>query len=61
MLRRKVEVQTLLSLDIVFLILDPQLCDFVDLDGALLLAADRSHPMSYQQGIVSGLTSQLWG
>lgn len=38
-----------------------QLCDFVDLDGALLLAADRSHPMSYQQGIVSGLTSQLWG
>ena len=38
-----------------------QLCDFVDLDGALSLAADRSYPMSYQQGIVSGLTSQLWG
>ena len=38
-----------------------QLCDFVDLDGALFLAADRSYPMSYEQGVVSGLTSQLWG
>lgn len=38
-----------------------QLCDFVDLDGALFLAADRSCPMSYKQGIVTGLSSQLWG
>ena len=38
-----------------------QLCDFVDLDGALFLATDRSYPMSYEQGVVSGLTTQLWG
>ena len=38
-----------------------QLCDFVDLDGPLFLAADRPHPMSYEQGVVSGLTTQLWG
>ena len=38
-----------------------QLCDFVDLDGALFLVGDRSHPMSYEQGIVTGLSSQLWG
>ncbi|MCS5585442.1 MAG: dipeptide epimerase, partial [Pseudomonadales bacterium] len=38
-----------------------QLCDFVDLDGALFLAGDRSYPMSYEQGIVTGLSSQLWG
>ncbi len=38
-----------------------QLCDFVDLDGALFLVGDRSHPMSYGQGIVTGLSSQLWG
>lgn len=38
-----------------------QLCDFVDLDGALFLKEDRSHPMSYEQGVVTGLSSQLWG
>tara|TARA_B100000035_G_scaffold43136_1_gene32223 strand:- start:3319 stop:4293 length:975 start_codon:yes stop_codon:yes gene_type:complete len=38
-----------------------QLCDFVDLDGALFLAADRAYPMSYERGVVSGLTTQLWG
>lgn len=38
-----------------------QLCDFVDLDGALFLAADRAHPMSYKRGVVSGLTTRLWG
>ena len=38
-----------------------QLCDFVDLDGALFLNADRPYPMSYEQGIVSGLKTQLWG
>ena len=38
-----------------------QLCDFVDLDGALFLTADRPFPLSYSQGIVDGLSSQLWG
>ena len=38
-----------------------QLCDFVDLDGALFLAGDRSYPMSYEQGVVTSLSSQLWG
>jgi L-alanine-DL-glutamate epimerase-like enolase superfamily enzyme len=38
-----------------------QLCDFVDLDGALFLAGDRSYPMSYEQGVVTGLQSRLWG
>ena len=26
-----------------------QLCDFVDLDGAPFLAAERAHPMSYER------------
>ena len=38
-----------------------QLCDFVDLDGPLFLTEDRSNPMSYKQGVVTGLTPQLWG
>jgi hypothetical protein len=38
-----------------------QLCDFVDLDGALFLGRDRSCPMSYEQGVVTGLSPQLWG
>ena len=38
-----------------------QLCDFVDLDGALFLLGDRSFPMNYENGIVTGLSSQLWG
>lgn len=38
-----------------------QLCDFVDLDGALFLGRDRSYPMSYEQGVVTGLSPQLWG
>jgi len=37
-----------------------QLCDFVDLDRALFLAGDRSYPMSYERGVVTGLSSQLW-
>ena len=37
-----------------------QLCDFVDLDGALF-AGDRAYPLSYERGIVDGLSSQLWG
>ena len=38
-----------------------QLCDFVDLDGAILLTEDRPCPLSYSHGIVNGLSSQLWG
>jgi len=38
-----------------------QLCDFVDLDGALFLLGDRSFPMNYENGIVTGLSSKLWG
>jgi L-Ala-D/L-Glu epimerase / N-acetyl-D-glutamate racemase len=38
-----------------------QLCDFVDLDGALFLGEDRSFPMSYERGVVTGLQSELWG
>lgn len=38
-----------------------QYCDFVDLDGALFLSKDREHPMSYENGVVSGLTPALWG
>ena len=38
-----------------------QLCDLVDLDGALFLAGDRSCPMSYENGVVTGLSSKLWG
>ena len=38
-----------------------QLCDFVDLDGPILLARDREHPLLYEQGWVSGLTPALWG
>ncbi len=38
-----------------------QLCDLVDLDGALFLTEDRPNPMGYSQGVVSGLSSRLWG
>lgn len=38
-----------------------QLCDFVDLDGALFLTEDRPDPLSYSNGIVDGLLPQLWG
>jgi L-alanine-DL-glutamate epimerase-like enolase superfamily enzyme len=38
-----------------------QLCDLVDLDGALFLTKDREHSMSYEGGVVSGLTPELWG
>jgi L-Ala-D/L-Glu epimerase len=37
-----------------------QLCDFVDLDGALFLAADRTPCMSYSAGVVTCPTG-LWG
>ncbi|NIB38672.1 dipeptide epimerase [Pseudomaricurvus alkylphenolicus] len=38
-----------------------QLCEYVDLDGALFLSEDREHPMSYEDGLVTGLTPALWG
>tara|TARA_B110001452_G_scaffold250049_1_gene238006 strand:+ start:2463 stop:2720 length:258 start_codon:yes stop_codon:yes gene_type:complete len=38
-----------------------QLCDFIELDGPLFLAPDRTHPISYKQGVVQGLTPKLWG
>lgn len=38
-----------------------QLCDFIDLDGALFLAEDRPYPMNFERGVVTGLSSQLWG
>ena len=38
-----------------------QLCDLVDLDGPILLADDRDHPLHYDNGVISGLTPALWG
>ncbi|MEX0297512.1 MAG: N-acetyl-D-Glu racemase DgcA [Kordiimonas sp.] len=38
-----------------------QLCDFVDLDGALFLKDDRPHAMFYDDGFVGGLVPELWG
>jgi L-Ala-D/L-Glu epimerase / N-acetyl-D-glutamate racemase len=38
-----------------------QLCDFVDLDGAVLLARDRENAMSYSGGVVSIPNPLLWG
>ncbi|HSD69927.1 MAG TPA: N-acetyl-D-Glu racemase DgcA [Woeseiaceae bacterium] len=38
-----------------------QLCQYVDLDGALFLKADREHPMSYTGGVVSPPSTELWG
>jgi L-Ala-D/L-Glu epimerase len=38
-----------------------QLCRFVDLDGALFLKKDREPAMSYQGGLVSCPSPELWG
>jgi L-alanine-DL-glutamate epimerase-like enolase superfamily enzyme len=38
-----------------------QLCDFVDLDGPLLLKYDHPHGLTYHKGVVDGLRSALWG
>lgn len=38
-----------------------QLCRFVDIDGPLLHASDRDHPLIYDNGQVAAPTSQLWG
>jgi L-Ala-D/L-Glu epimerase len=38
-----------------------QRCDFVDLDGPLLLSADWPHALTYRQGLVSPPAPALWG
>ncbi|MFN2289050.1 MAG: N-acetyl-D-Glu racemase DgcA [Chromatocurvus sp.] len=38
-----------------------QLCRFVDLDGALLLARDRDAPLIYSGGIIQPPSAALWG
>ena len=38
-----------------------QLCDFVDIDGPLLLKHDHLEGLRYHKGRVDGLTPRLWG
>jgi len=38
-----------------------QTADFVDLDGPLLLAGDRHHPLSYDNGMIGLPSRELWG
>ncbi|MBO0902087.1 N-acetyl-D-Glu racemase DgcA [Jiella sonneratiae] len=38
-----------------------QTADFVDLDGPLLLAKDRPHPLAYSGSLVSPPDPELWG
>lgn len=38
-----------------------QLCRFIDLDGALFLKNDRPHALTYEHGMVSAPTPELWG
>lgn len=38
-----------------------QLCDYVDLDGALLLAQDRPNPILYRDSIIEPPEPRLWG
>ena len=38
-----------------------QLCDFVDIDGPLLLKYDHPRGLQYDKGVVRGLDSRLWG
>ena len=38
-----------------------QLCDFVDIDGPLLLKYDQPHRLVYDKGVVTGFDSELWG
>jgi L-Ala-D/L-Glu epimerase len=37
-----------------------QLCDVVDLDGPLLLAADRQHAVTYRDGLIN-CPEEVWG
>jgi L-Ala-D/L-Glu epimerase len=38
-----------------------QMCDYVDLDGPLLQAADVDHPITYDGGMIAPPTPELWG
>lgn len=38
-----------------------QLCDFVDIDGPLLLKYDQPNGLQYKNGVVKGFDSKLWG
>ena len=38
-----------------------QLCDFVDIDGPLLLKYDQPNGLQYVNGVVKGFDSALWG
>jgi len=38
-----------------------QLCDFVDIDGPLLLKYDQPNALSYKNGVVTGINPALWG
>ena len=38
-----------------------QLCDFVDIDGPLLLKYDHPGGLRYHKGIVTGLEPRFWG
>jgi L-alanine-DL-glutamate epimerase-like enolase superfamily enzyme len=38
-----------------------QLCDFVDIDGPLLLNYDQPDGLIYKNGVVSGFKPKLWG
>jgi len=38
-----------------------QLCDFVDIDGPLLLKYDHPNGLSYNKGVVDVFQSNLWG
>ena len=38
-----------------------QLCDFVDIDGPLLLKYDYPHALKYNRGVVKGFDPKLWG
>ncbi|MEJ8566920.1 N-acetyl-D-Glu racemase DgcA [Elongatibacter sediminis] len=38
-----------------------QLCDFVDIDGPLLLKHDHPNGLAYRDGVAEGFNSDLWG
>lgn len=38
-----------------------QFCEYVDLDGPLLLRHDRPHGLAYQHGVINSLDRRLWG
>ncbi len=38
-----------------------QLCDFVDIDGPLVLKYDYPQGLNYKNGVVSIFASSLWG